>query len=235
MDDIRTQLDKVKRDNRELEAELRGLPSFIISCYVTSHFLRATETVDQRARLLEAKVAENHDVMENLRNEREFLAAGHATLQRRYAEASAQVNRLRQEFSASQLSHEERRHQLDLRVNEIEDLRRELSEQAHELERIESEKNQARADRSGIIRSVTSLESDLKRIRSEAEVLGRDLKGLKMERDKSETRHRDELSKADRAQKQLSAQLRLAKEQLESQREKTKMAIAQWNDHVCQL
>lgn len=235
MDDVRTQLDKVKHDNRELEAELRGLPLFMISCYFIAYVPRATETVDQRARLLEVKVSENHDVIESLRKERESLAADHATLQHRYVEASAQVNRLRREFSTSQLSHDERRHELDLRVSEIEDLRRELSERVRELERVESENNQARADRSGIVRTVTSLESALKRVRKDAEVLGRDLKDLKVERDRSTTKHRDELSKADRAQKQLSAQLRLAKEQLELQQEKTKTAIAQWNDHVCQL
>jgi chromosome segregation ATPase len=162
------------------------------------------------------------------------LATDHDTLQRRYVEASAQANRLRKELSAIQSSHDERRHQLDLRVNEIEDLRREVSEQARELERIESEKNQARADRSGIVRSVASLEADLRRVISDAEVLGRDLKDLKIERDRSETRHRDELGKADRAQKQLSAQLRLANEQLEAQREKTKKAITEWDNHVCQ-
>ena len=234
MDDVRTQLDKVKHHNRELEAELRGLGSLIISLYFTAYILRGTETVDQRARLLEAKVSGNKHVIENLRHERESLAVDYAALQRRYVEASAEVNRLRQEVSASQLSHDERRHQLDLRVNEIGDLRRELSEQARELKKAESEKNQARADRSGIIRSVASLEATLKRVRSDAEVLGKDLKDLKVERDRSETRHNDDLSKADRAQKQLSAQLRLANEQLESQREKTKTAIAQWNDHVCQ-
>ncbi|KAF8527286.1 hypothetical protein JB92DRAFT_2698552 [Gautieria morchelliformis] len=217
MDDVRRQLEKVKRDNRELEAELR-----------------ATEGVDQKARLLESKVLENQDVIENLRNERDSLAADQATLQRRYVEASAQVNRLRQELSTSQSSHEERCHQLDLRVNEIEDLRRELSEQARELERVESEKNQARADRSGIVRSVASLELDLKRVRSDAEVLGRDLRDLRTERDRSETRHRDELGKADRAQKQVCAQLRLANEQLEVQREKTRKAIAEVDNHVCE-
>ena len=162
------------------------------------------------------------------------MTADHDTLQRCYVEASAQVNRLRKELSASQLSHDERRHQLDLRVNEIEDLRREVSEQARELERIESERNQARADRIGIVRSVTSLESDLQRVISDAETLGRDLKDLKIERDRSETRHRDEMAMADRAQRQLSSQLRLANEQLESQREKTKKAIAEWDGHVCQ-
>jgi chromosome segregation ATPase len=117
-------------------------------------------------------------------------------------------------------------------VNEIEDLRRELSDQARELERVESEKNHARADRSGIVRSVASLELDLKRVRNDAEVLGRDLRDLRTERDRSETRHRDELGKADRGHKQLCAQLRLANEQLEVQREKTRKAVAEVNHHV---
>lgn len=203
---------------------------FLCSTYIYP----ATATVDQRARFLEAKVSENQEIIESLRNERESLVAEHDTLQRRYVEASAQVDRLRQKLSASQSSHDERRHQLDLRVNEIESLRREISEQARELEKMESEKNQARADQSGIVRSVTSLELDLKRVISDAEALGRDLKDLKTERDVSETRHRNELDKANRAQKQLCAQLRLANEQLEAQREKTKKALADRDNHVCQ-
>ena len=123
---------------------------------------------------------------------------------------------------------------LILRVNEIEDLRREVSEQARELERIESERNQARADRIRIVRSVASLESDLQRVISDAEISGKDLKDLKIERDRSETGHRDEMGMADRAQRQLCSQLGLAIEQLESQREKTKKAIAEWDGHVCQ-
>ncbi|KAF8586444.1 hypothetical protein K439DRAFT_1631700 [Ramaria rubella] len=216
MDDVRAHLENVKRNNRELEAELR-----------------ATATVDQKARLLEAKVVENQDVIQHLRDERESLAADQAALQRRYVEASAQIKRLRQELSTSQTSHDEHRHQLDLRVNEIEELRRELSQQARALEKIESEKDQAQMDRNLIVRTVTSLESDLKRIRGDAEVLGQDLKELKLERDRSETRHRDELGKADRAQKQVCAQLRLANEQLEAQRDKTRKAIAEFEGHVC--
>ena len=172
-------------------------------------------------------------MIEQLRDERESLIADHAALQRRYAEAESHVNRLRQELSTSQTSHDERRHQLDLRVKEIEGLRYELSQQVHELEGVESEKNKVRADRSGIVRTVASLESDLKRIRSDAESLGRDLGNLKTERDTAETKRREELEMADRAQKQLYAQFRLVNEQLETQREKTKRAIADLENHVC--
>ncbi|KAF8511788.1 hypothetical protein BU17DRAFT_54376 [Hysterangium stoloniferum] len=216
MDDVRTQLDKVKRDNRELETELR-----------------ATTTVDQKARLLEAKVAENYNIIENLRGERESLVTDHAALQRRYQEASAQANRLLQELSANQATHEEHRHQLDLRVNEIEDLHNALSDQALAMQKISSEKDQAHADRNDIALTVASLEADLKRVRNDAEALGKDLKELRVERDKLDIRHRDDMTNADKVQKQLSTQIRLANEQLEVYRLKAKKATAEFKNHVC--
>ena len=120
MDDVRSQLEREKRDDRELEAELRGSLKFLfllVFSYANcpTFIPSATASLDQRARLLrvEAKVSENQEVIGSLRNERESLAADHDTLQRHYVEASAQVNRLRKELSASQLSQDERRHQLD--------------------------------------------------------------------------------------------------------------------------
>lgn len=44
--------------------------------------------VEQKARHLESRVAENVDTIEQLRQERSLLAADHKKLQKRYAEAS---------------------------------------------------------------------------------------------------------------------------------------------------
>ena len=54
-----------------------------------------------------------------------------------------QVNKLREERLSSQSSHDQRRHDLDVKVLEIEDLRRALSDRAEELERVEAEKAKA--------------------------------------------------------------------------------------------
>lgn len=48
----------------------------------------ANATVDQKARLLEQKVAENMATIEQLRQERSMLIADHKALQKRYTEAS---------------------------------------------------------------------------------------------------------------------------------------------------
>ena len=71
MTDIRQQLQQIKQENHELERELRS-----------------NANAEQKARLLEAKVAENLENIEQLRQERSMLAADHKQLQRRYAKAS---------------------------------------------------------------------------------------------------------------------------------------------------
>lgn len=189
--------------------------------------------VDSKARHLQVRVAENYKTIELLRSERETLMADHASLQQHHQDISSRLNRLRQQFSASHATHQERTHQLDLKVNEIEDLRRELTERNRVVEKITSEKNQAHAERSDILRTVARLQGDLKRVRRDAEMLGKDLKELRSERDKMENKHRDELNQAERVQKQLSAQIRLANEQLEVHRIKAKKALADLHSHVC--
>ncbi|GJJ11416.1 hypothetical protein Clacol_005649 [Clathrus columnatus] len=216
MDDVRSHLDKVKSENRELELELRAMA-----------------TADHKARQLQAKVGENHKTIEILRGEREVLITDHASLQKRHQEVSSKLNALRQRLSTSQTAHEEHRHQLDLKVNEIEDLRRELAEKDRVVEKITTEKNQAHADRSDILRTVARLQGDLKRVRRDAETLGKDLKELRNERDKVENRHRAELNQAEKVQKQLSAQIRLANEQLGAHRLKAKKAVAELQSHIC--
>lgn len=157
----------------------------------------------------------------------------HTALQKRHQKISSQLDGLRQQLSASQATHEEHTHQLDLKVHEIEDLRRELTEKARVVEKVTMEKDQANADRSDILRTVARLQSDLKRVRRDAEVLGKDLKELRNERDKAEAKHRDELNQAEKVQKQLSAQMRVANEQLEMHRVKAKKASAELQNHVC--
>jgi uncharacterized coiled-coil protein SlyX len=49
---------------------------------------KVNATAEQKARRLEAKVAENQAAIEQLREERSLLASNHRDLQRRYAEAS---------------------------------------------------------------------------------------------------------------------------------------------------
>ena len=71
MADVRQQLQHLKQENHDLEKELRG-----------------NANAEQKVRLLEAKVSENLDSVEQLRQERSMLAADHKELQRRYTKAS---------------------------------------------------------------------------------------------------------------------------------------------------
>ncbi|KAI0664228.1 hypothetical protein C8Q70DRAFT_225129 [Cubamyces menziesii] len=216
MADVREQLQHIKQENHELEKELRS-----------------NATVDQKARLLEAKVAENLENMEQLRQERSMLAADHKDLQRRYAKASEEANRLKTEYAASQTSHDNRRHELDLRVLEIEDLRRALSDQASELERVEAEKARMAAEKGDVARTVAALEADLRRVRRDAEAFGRDLKALRVQKDKMEAERKEERAKAERAQKQAQTQIRILQQELDGHKEKARELREQWSGHVC--
>jgi molecular chaperone GrpE (heat shock protein) len=77
------------------------------------------------------------------------------------------------------------------------------------------------------------LESDLKRVRKDAEAFGHDLKYLRAEKEKWDAKQRDEAAKAERARKQSQTQIRLLNEQLDSQREKVRRIKEDLRNHVC--
>ncbi|KAJ4474994.1 hypothetical protein J3R30DRAFT_633332 [Lentinula aciculospora] len=218
MEDVRTQLQTCKKENRELENELR-----------------VNANIEQRARLLEIKVAENAETMEQLRDERTLLVADHKKLQQRYSEISEHANQLLDNEAASRKTHDKHRHELDLHLNEIEDLRKALSDRSGELHRVEAEKHRIAAERSDVAQTVALLEADLKRVRENAEAFGRDLKELRLEKERLEKKHREEQTKADRTKKQTQTQIRLLTEQLEGQRSKTLKAREEMENHVCAM
>ncbi|KAF7370481.1 PACT-coil-coil domain-containing protein [Mycena sanguinolenta] len=218
MEDVKNQLQRFKAENHELENELR-----------------VNANAEQKARLLEERVQENVETVEQLRQERSLLAQDHKDLQRRFSEISEHANRLRAEYHASQVSHDNRRHELDLQLGEIDDLRRALDDQADRLHRTEAEKNRIAAEKSDVSRTVAALEADLRRVRRDAEAFGRDLKLLRSEKERLEAKQREEAQMVDRTRKQSQTQIRLLTEQLEAQRAKTSRAKEELQSHVCAM
>ncbi|KAH9479344.1 hypothetical protein JR316_0007934 [Psilocybe cubensis] len=216
MEEVKQQLQRFKKENHELEKELRE-----------------NANIEQKARLLETRVVENAETIEQLRQERALLAADHKELQRRFAEASETANNLRNEYVAHSTSHDNRRHELDLHRLEIEDLRRALDERVTDLHRVEKEKEKIASEKSDVARTVASLEADLRRVRKDAEAFGHDLRQLRGEKERLEVKSKEELSKAERAKKQMQTQIRLLTEQLDGQKEKTLHALDQLKSHVC--
>ncbi|OBZ65206.1 hypothetical protein A0H81_14808 [Grifola frondosa] len=135
MADVREQLQRIKQENSGLEKELHS-----------------NTNAKRKVGLLEVKVAENTDTIEQLRQEHSLLAADHKDLLQCYSKVSETVNRLRSEQAASQTSHDSRQHQLNLRLLEIEDLRRALADQADDLARAESERNRIVAEKGSLRR-----------------------------------------------------------------------------------
>jgi predicted nucleic acid-binding Zn-ribbon protein len=143
------------------------------------------------------------------------------------------VEKLRQRLQASQTGHDERRHQLDMQVQEIEDLKQALTQRSSELERAEQEKKRMSKEHSDVMRTVSSLESDLKRVKRDAETFGRDLRALKAERDELALKRREENGKAERVQNELRSQIRILEEQLEVEMSKRIALQDQMQAHVC--
>ncbi|KII85948.1 hypothetical protein PLICRDRAFT_114966 [Plicaturopsis crispa FD-325 SS-3] len=216
MDDVRRQLQRYKQENHELENELR-----------------MNANAEQKVRLLESRVAENLESIEQLRQERSVLIADHKELQQRFSDVSELANRLRDEHAASQTSHDNRRHQLDLQLLEIEDLRRSLASRDSELRGVKSNEHRATSEKNDIARTVAALEADLKRVRKDAEAFGRDLKLLRAEKEKAESKQKEDLAKAERGKKQAQAQIRLLNEQLDGQREHLRKAEDELQGHIC--
>ncbi|TFK53458.1 hypothetical protein OE88DRAFT_1676650 [Heliocybe sulcata] len=204
MDDVKRHLQEVKDENYHLEAELR-----------------ANSTSEQKARILDNKVAQNAETIQHLREERSLLVADHKELQRRFTEVSEHLSKMRGQQAASHTTHESRRHQLDMALHEVADLRRALSSQASELERQRAQGGNHQVTASAI----AALEEDLMRVKREAEAFGRDLKQLRAEKAMLE----DDMTKACRREKQAEAKAKVLGEQLD----KAKNTCEKWKTHVC--
>jgi septal ring factor EnvC (AmiA/AmiB activator) len=118
-------------------------------------------------------------------------------------------------------------------VQEIEDLKQALTQRSSELERVEQEKKRLSREHSDVMHTVSSLESDLRRVKKDAEAFGRDLRALKAERDELTLRRREENGTAERAQDQLRSQIRVLEEQLGVQMSKRIGLQDQMQAHVC--
>jgi hypothetical protein len=79
------------------------------------------------------------------------------------------------------------------------------------------------------------LEADLKRVRMTAEEFCRDLKLPLAEKGKSAAKHKEEVTKIERARRQSQAQIRLLTEQLESQQQNVTQAKEELKKYVCAM
>lgn len=118
-------------------------------------------------------------------------------------------------------------------MQEIEDLKEALTQRSSELERVEQEKKRMSKEHSDVMRTVLSLESDLRRVKRDAEAFGRDLRALKAERDELALKRREENGTAGRVQDQLRSQIRVLEEQLGVQMSKRIALQDQMQAHVC--
>jgi len=118
-------------------------------------------------------------------------------------------------------------------VQEIEDLKEALTQRSSELERVEQEKKRMSKEHSDVMRTVSSLENDLKRVKKDAETFGRDLRALKAERDELTLKRREENGRAERVQDQLRSHIRVLEQQLDVQMSRRVALEDQMQAHIC--
>jgi len=133
---------------------------------------------------------------------------------------------LRKEYVSSTNSHEKRQSELDVRLLEIEDLKRALQKQSTKVQRAEEEKEKVIAEKQDVSKTIAALEADLRCVRRDAETFSRDLRRLKTEKERAEEKYKDEIARLERNKRQSQAQLKLLTDELDQQ----KQEIA---DHVC--
>jgi chromosome segregation ATPase len=189
----------------------------------------ANTIAESKSRHLQAKAAQNQTLIDQLRHERDQLAESHAALQNRYSLASERVEGLRKTLRQTQSGHDERRHQLDMQIAEIDDLKRELAWRDEELE-LERRRGGKDTD---LLATVEALEKEIRRIKTGAETFARDLNSLRESNDDLELRGREDASRAERVQMQLRTQVRLLDEQLESQRGRVRQLVDELEGHLC--
>ncbi|KAG8713310.1 hypothetical protein FRC09_018855 [Ceratobasidium sp. 395] len=215
VDSVKSQLDRYKNNNKELEMELRG-----------------NAIADSKARHLEARLHENNLQIENLRAEREVLTRDHEQLRKRFEEITERTESLRQRSANSQAEHEKRQHRLDMQVTEIESLRVLLAEREAGMKDMAAAMHVARGAQSDAERVVRSLQAELKRVKSEADQLGTDIEQLRSERVGDNDREKD---RQDRARAQAQAQMRVLNEQLQSAKDAAGQLQARLKDHGAAL
>ncbi|CAE6536534.1 unnamed protein product [Rhizoctonia solani] len=215
MEVVKAQLERFKNNNKELEKELRS-----------------NAIAETKARHLEARLHENNVQIDSLRSEREILTRDHDQLQKRFAEITERAEALRQRSAESQAEHEKRQHKLDMQVTEIENLRMLLAEREAGMKDMATAMQTARGAQSDAERVVRSLQSELKRVKSEAERLGTDIEHLKLGR---ADENGNEKERQRHAREQAQTQMKTLNDQLQSAKDAAKQLQERLKDHSAAL
>ncbi|KAG8762040.1 hypothetical protein FRC11_011529 [Ceratobasidium sp. 423] len=215
MEVVKAQLERFKNNNKELEKELRS-----------------NAIAETKARHLEARLHENNMQIDSLRSEREILTRDHDQLKKRFAEITERAEVLRQRNAESQAEHEKRQHKLDMQVTEIENLRMLLAEREAGMKDMATTVQTVRSAQSDAERVVKSLQSELKRVKSEAERLGTDIEHLKLERTDENS---NEKERQRRAREQAQTQMKTLNDQLQSAKDAAKQLQERLKDHSAAL
>jgi chromosome segregation ATPase len=140
-----------------------------------------------------------------------------------------QTEAVHQQLAKHQSAHDKRRHQLDIHVAEIQDLRQTIQEQAAELQSTEEERKRITADRVRVAQTVAALEADLHKVRREAEKIRRDVTQLREERAQLQARSKDDRTVVERSQ----AQIRQLGEDIVLLQNKLRRHEEAASNHIC--
>jgi chromosome segregation ATPase len=145
------------------------------------------------------------------------------------------LTKVRKEHASSQAAHDKKRHTLDLRLVDIEDLRKQLADKTEALAVAEAHVHSQRGQESAIT-ALAAIKADFGRVKEKAEELGRDLRTERARYDEAERRQKmegkqvkRELEEAQRAKKQAGAEARVLRERVGELEDEKKT----WQGHKC--
>lgn len=135
---------------------------------------------------------------------------------------SQEADNLRQQLSSAQTIHDNRLHQLELQVATSEEDR----PKREELDRTKRANEDA-------AKTISLLETELRRLRREVEECLVELKDLRSDRDAIQARREDDKTSGDRAKAQAQSHIRVLEERLAEMEHKAATAEQEIAGHVC--
>lgn len=136
-----------------------------------------------QVQLLESQVKQAAKDIEHLRQDKNAILQTRQELHEQFRTASERYASVQAELAATKQAAAAHQAQLDDQTAKIEQLHVTLKTQHEDIRRLTGERSRLHAQREDILRDVSTLEADLRRVRGESQRFGQDLEKLRLERD----------------------------------------------------
>lgn len=138
--------------------------------------------------VLQAQIRQTTMEVEHLREDKKAVLETRTELHNQFRMASGKYQSIQAELATTRQTVEAHQTQLQSQTAKIEELHRKLQSQHQDVRRLTGDRDRLHAQREGILKDVSTLESDLQRVRLESLHFGQDLERLRKERDEQTRR-----------------------------------------------